>query len=138
MKIHLEISPEERESILEIFHDLINEHPVNSAQDLVNTISTILMSILNSSKDSIIRMSTDLVKETLQESPVYQALTSQYDEKLIWEGDTPDTISEETPEGELVLYNTGENTDEEQQFIDLWNNLIKKKEYIVIENKYKS
>ena len=138
MKIHLEISPEERESILEVFHDLINEHPVNSAQDLVNTISTILMSILNSSKDSIVRMSTDLVKETLQESPVYQALTSQYDEKTIWEGDTPDTITEETPEGELVLYNTGENTDEEQQFIDLWNNLIKKKEYIVIENKYKS
>lgn len=138
MKIHLEISPEERESILEVFHDLINEHPVNSAQDLVNTISTILMSILNSSKDSIVRMSTDLVKETLQESPVYQALTSQYGEKLIWEGDTPDTITEETPEGELVLYNTGENTDEEQQFIDLWNNLIKKKEYIVIENKYKS
>lgn len=138
MKIHLEISPEERESILEVFHDLINEHPVNSAQDLVNTISTILMSILNSSKDSIVRMSTDLVKETLQESSVYQALTSQYGEKLIWEGDTPDTITEETPEGELVLYNTGENTDEEQQFIDLWNNLIKKKEYIVIENKYKS
>ena len=138
MKIHLEISPEERELILEVFHDLINEHPVNSAQDLVNTISTILMSILNSSKDSIVRMSTDLVKETLQESPVYQALTSQYDEKLIWEGNTPDTITEETPEGELVLYNTGENTDEEQQFIDLWNNLIKKKEYIVIENKYKS
>lgn len=138
MKIHLEISPEERESILEVFHDLINEHPVNSAQDLVNTISTILMSILNSSKDSIVKMSTDLVKETLQESPVYQALTSQYGEKLIWEGDTPDTITEETPEGELVLYNTGENTDEEQQFIDLWNNLIKKKEYIVIENKYKS
>ena len=138
MKIHLEISPEERESILEVFHDLINEHPVNSAQDLVNTISTILMSILNSSKDSIVRMSTDLVKETLQESPVYQALTSQYDEKTIWEGDTPDTITEENPEGELVLYNTGENTDEEQQFIDLWNNLIKKKEYIVIENKYKS
>ena len=138
MKIHLEISLEERESILEVFHDLINEHPVNSAQDLVNTISTILMSILNSSKDSIVRMSTDLVKETLQESPVYQALTSQYDEKTIWEGDTPDTITEETPEGELVLYNTGENTDEEQQFIDLWNNLIKKKEYIVIENKYKS
>lgn len=138
MKIHLEISPEERESILEVFHDLINEHPVNSAQDLVNTISTILMSILNSSKDSIVRMSTDLVKETLQESPVYQALISQYDEKSIWEGDTPDTITEEIPEGELVLYNTGENIDEEQQFIDLWNNLIKKKEYIVIENKYKS
>lgn len=138
MKVHLEISPEERESILEVFHDLINEHTVNSAQDLVNTISTILMSILNSSKDSIVRMSTDLVKETLQESPVYQALTSQYDEKSIWEGNTPDIITEETPEGELVSYNTGENTDEEQQFIDLWNNLIKKKEYIVIENKYKS
>lgn len=138
MKIHLEISPEERESILEVFHDLINEHPVNSAQDLVNTISTILMSILNSSKDSIVRMSTDLVKETLQESPVYQALTSQYGEKLIWEGETPDTITEEIPEGELISYNTGENTDEEQQFIDSWNNLIKKKEYIVIENKYKS
>lgn len=138
MKIHLEISPEERESILEIFHDLINEHPVNSSQDLVSTISTILMSILNSSKDSIIRMSADFVKETLQESPVYQALASQYDEKSIWEGNTPDTITEETPEGELVLYNTGENTDEEQQFIDLWNNLVKKKEYIVIENKYKS
>lgn len=138
MKIHLEVSPEERESILEIFHDLINEHPVNSSQDLVSTISTILMSILNSSKDSIIRMSADLVKETLQESPVYQALASQYDEKSIWEGNTPDTIIEETLEGELISYNTGENTDEEQQFIDLWNNLIKKKEYIVIENKYKS
>lgn len=138
MKIHLEVSPEERESILEIFHDLINEHPVNSSQDLVSTISTILMSILNSSKDSIIRMSADLVKETLQESPVYQALASQYDEKSIWEGNTPDTITEETLEGELISYNTGENTDEEQQFIDLWNNLVKKKEYIVIENKYKS
>ena len=138
MKIHLEVSPEERESILEIFHDLINEHPVNSSQDLVSTISTILMSILNSSKDSIIRMSADLVKETLQESPVYQALASQYDEKSIWEGNTPDIITEETSEGELIQYNTGENTDEEQQFIDLWNNLIKKKEYIVIENKYKS
>lgn len=138
MKIHLEISPEERESILEIFHDLINEHPVNSAQDLVNTISTILMSILNSSKESMIRMAADLVKETLQESPVYQALASQYDEKIVWEGNTPDTITEETPEGELIQYATGENTDEEQQFIDLWNNLIKKKEYIVIENKYKS
>ena len=138
MKIHLEISPEERESILEIFHDLINEHPINSAQDLVNTISTILMSILNSSKESIIRMSADLVKETLQESPVYQALASQYDEKSIWEGNNSDTITEETSEGELIQYNTGENTEEEQQFIDLWNNLIKKKEYIVIENKYKS
>lgn len=138
MKIHLEISPEERESILEIFHDLINEHPVNSAQDLINTISTILMSILNSSKESMIRMAADLVKETLQESPVYQALASQYDEKIVWEGNTPDTITEETSEGELVSYNTGENTDKEQQFIDLWNNLIKKKEYIVIENKYKS
>lgn len=138
MKVHLEISPEERESILEVFHDLINEHPVNSAQDLVNTISTILMNILNSSKDSIVRMSAELVKETLQESPVYQALTSQYDEKVIWEGNEPDTITEETPEGELVSYNTGENSDEEQQFIDLWNNLVKKKEYIIIENKYKS
>lgn len=138
MKIHLEISPEERESILEIFHDLINEHPINSAQDLVNTISTILMSILNSSKESMIRMATDLVKETLQESPVYQALASQYDEKIVLEGNNPDTITEETPEGELIQYATGENTDEEQQFIDLWNNLIKKKEYIIIENKYKS
>lgn len=138
MKVHLEISPEERESILEVFHDLINEHPVNSAQDLISTISTILMSILNSSKESIIRMSADLVKETLQESPVYQVLASQYDEKSIWEGNTPDTITEEIPEGELIQYNTGENTEEEQQFIDLWNNLVKKKEYIVIENKYKS
>lgn len=138
MKVHLEISPEERDSILEVFHDLINEHPVNSAQDLVNTISTILMSILNSSKDSIIRMSAELVKEILQESPVYQALASQYDEKSIWEGNNPDTITEETSEGELIQYNTGENTEEEQQFIDLWNNLVKKKEYIVIENKYKS
>lgn len=119
MKIHLEISPEERESILEIFHDLINEHPVDSAQDLVNTISTILMSILNSSKESMIRMSADLVKETLQESPVYQALASQYDEKIVWEGNNPDTITEETSEGELIQYNTGENTEEEQQFIDL-------------------
>lgn len=138
MKVHLEISPEERGSILEVFHDLINKHPVNSAQDLVNTISIILMNILNSSKDSIVRMSAELVKETLQESPIYQALTSQYDEKVIWEGNEPDTITEKTPEGELVSYNTEENSDEEQQFIDLWNNLVKKKEYIVIENKYKS
>ena len=119
MKIHLEVSPEERESILEVFHSLINENPDNSAQDLINIVSTILMSILDSSKESMIRMCAELVKETLNESPVYQTLITQYDEKTIWEENTSDTITEETPEGELVLYNTGENTDEEQQFIDL-------------------
>ena len=136
MKVEFSMSSEERQDIIEIFQQLINEHPVKSRQDLANIISSILLNILNSAKDSVIRMCAECIKETLEESPVYQNLISQYGEQEVWEG----SENEENPieDSSLVAVDAGESSDEVQKILDAWNEAIKRKEYVLAERKYKS
>lgn len=135
MKVKFLISPEERQDIMEIFHQLINNHPVESRQDLSNIISSILLNILNSAKESIIRICGDCVKETLEESPVYQSLIDQYGEKEVWEGS--EDIKNDIDDS-FVAVDAGETSDDIQKILDAWNVAVSKKEYVVNERKYKS
>ena len=136
MKVEFSMSSEERQDIIEVFQQLINEHPVKSRQDLANIISSILLNILNSAKDSVIRMCAECIKETLKESPVYQNLISQYGEQEVWEGSKNEESSVE--DSSLVAVDVGESSDEVQKILDAWNEAIKRKEYVLAERKYKS
>lgn len=136
MKVEFSMSSEERQDIIEIFQQLINEHPVESRQDLTNIISSILLNILNSAKDSVIRMCAECIKETLEESPIYQDLISRYGEQEVWEGSKNEESSVE--DSSLVAVDVGESSDEVQKILDAWNEAIKRKEYVLAERKYKS
>lgn len=127
------MSPEERQDIIEIFHQLINDHPVESKEDLTNIISSILLNILNSAKESVIRMCADCIKETLKESPVYQTLITRYGEQAVWEG-SGDTEEDSS----LIAIDSGETSDDIQKILDAWNVAVSKKEYVINERKYKS
>ena len=73
-------------------------------------------------------MCTKCVQETLEESPVYQALIKQFDENNIWD----------YPEDENSELESQSMLSKEDEFIDKWNDTIKQKEYIVVSNQYKS
>lgn len=136
MKVTFEMSPEEREDIINVFLDLINKNPVNSGDDLIKIIATIISNILHSGEESIMLMCTECVKETLEESPVYQSLIEQYGEKEAWEGSENKKSSIE--DSSLVTVDVRESSDEVQKTLDTWNATIKRKEYLLAERKYKS
>lgn len=124
MKISFEATPEEREEIVKQFEERVSQNPVTNPQELMNVLSDLIVNIVNSGKDSIFLMCTKCVQETLEESPVYQALIKQFD---IYGYDSETTELE----SQSML-------SEEDEFIDEWNNAIKRKEYLVISNQYKS
>lgn len=128
MKISFECTPEEREEIIRQFEERVSQNPVTNQQELIQAISEIITNIINSGKDSILLMCTKYVQETLEESPVYQALIKQFDENNIWD----------YPEDENSELESQSMLSKEDEFIDKWNNTIKRKEYIVISNQYKS
>lgn len=128
MKISFECTPEEREEIIRQFEERVSQNPVTNQQELIQAISEIITNIINSGKDSILLMCTKCVQETLEESPVYQALIKQFDENNIWD----------YPEDENSELESQSMLSKEDEFIDKWNNTIKRKEYIVISNQYKS
>lgn len=132
MKISFECSPEEREMIVQQFEALCSEHPIKEQQDLINIISTVLLNILNSAKESMLQMVTSLVKETLEQgSAVYQALINNLDENEVWNGT-------EDFDDSLVAVDAEESNDEVQKILDAWNGAVKRKEYLLAERKYKS
>lgn len=132
MKISFECSPKEREMIVQQFEALCSEHPIKEQQDLINIISTVLLNILNSAKESMLQMAISLVKETLEQgSAVYQALINNLDENEVWNG------TEETEDG-LVAVDAGESNDEVQKILDAWNKAVKNKQYLVADRTYKS
>lgn len=79
MKVSFECTPEEREEIIQQFEEKVSQNPVTNPQDLMNILSDIIINIMNSGKDSILLMCTKCVQETLEESPIYQALIKQFD-----------------------------------------------------------
>lgn len=127
MKISFEATPEEREEIIKQFEERVSQNPVTNPQELMNILSDLIVNIVNSGKDSIVLMCTKCVQETLEESPVYQALMKQFDGTDIYGYDSETTEAE----SQSML-------SEEDEFIDEWNNAIKRKEYLVISNQYKS
>lgn len=128
MKVSFECSPEEREEIIRQFEEKVSQNPVTNQQELIQAISEIIINIINSGKDSILLMCTKCVQETLEESPVYQALIKQFDENSIWD----------YPEDENSELESQSMLSKEDEFIDKWNDAIKRKEYVVISNQYKS
>lgn len=132
MKISFECSPEEREMIVQQFEALCSEYPIKEQQDLINIVSTVLLNILNSAKESMLQMAITLVKETLEQgSTVYQALVKSMDEESIWNGT-------EEADADLVAVDAGESNDEVQKILDAWNKAIKNKQYLVADRTYKS
>lgn len=127
MKISFEATPEEREEIIKQFEERVSQNPVTNPQELMNILSDLIINIMNSGKDSILLMCTKCIQETLEESPVYQALVKQFDGTDIYGYDS------ETTEAKSQSISS-----EEDEFIDEWNNAIKRKEYLVISNQYKS
>lgn len=127
MKISFEATPEEREEIIKQFEERVSQNPVTNSQELMNVLSDLIVNIVNSGKDSIVLMCTKCVQETLEESPVYQALIKQFDSTDIYGYDLETTELE----SQSIL-------SEEDEFIDEWNDAIKRKEYLVISNQYKS
>lgn len=127
MKISFEATPEEREEIIKQFEERVSQNPVTNPQELMNVLSDLIVNIVNSGKDSIVLMCTKCIQETLEESPVYQALIKQFDGIDIYGYDSETTEAE----SQSIL-------PEEDEFIDEWNNAIKRKEYLVISNQYKS
>ena len=128
MKVSFECTPEEREEIIRQFEERVSQNPVTNQQELIQAISEIITNIINSGKDSILLMCTKCVQETLKESPVYQALIKQFDENSIWD----------YPEDENSELESQSMLSKEDEFIDKWNDTIKRKEYIVTSNQYKS
>lgn len=128
MKVSFECTPEEREEIIKQFEERVSQNPVTNQQELIQAISEIITNIISSGKDSILLMCTKCVQETLEESPIYQALIKQFDENSIW-GYPEDDNSELESQSMLS---------KEDEFIDKWNDAIKRKEYFVIESKYSS
>lgn len=127
MKVSFECTPEEREEIIKQFEERVSRNPVTNPQDLMNILSDIIINIMNSGKDSILLMCTKCVQETLEESPIYQALIKQFNGTDIYGYDSETTELE----SQSIL-------SKEDEFIDEWNDAIKRKEYIVISNQYKS
>lgn len=127
MKISFEATPEEREEIIKQFEERVSQNPVTNPQELMNILSDLIVNIINSGKDSIVLMCTKCVQETLEESPVYQALMKQFNGTDIYGYDSETTEAE----SQSIL-------SEEDEFIDEWNDAIKRKEYLVISNQYKS
>lgn len=128
MKVSFECTPEEREAIIQQFEERVSQNPVNNPQDLMNILSDLIINIMNSGKDSILLMCTKCVQETLEESPVYQALVKQFDENTIWD----------YPEDENSELESQSMLSEEDELINKWNNAIKRREYLIIEPKYPS
>ena len=127
MKVSFECTPEEREEIIKQFEERVSQNPVTNPQDLMNVISDIIINIMNSGKDSILLMCTKCVQETLEESPIYQALIKQFEGTDIYGYDS-----------ETTEFESQSMLSKEDEFIDKWNDAIKRKEYIVISNQYKS
>ena len=128
MKVSFECSPEEREEIIKQFEERVSQNPVTNQQELIQAISEIITNIISSGKDSILLMCTKCVQETLEESSVYQALIKQFDENNIW--DYPEDDNSELESQSMLS--------KEDEFIDKWNDAIKRKEYFVVESKYSS
>ena len=128
MKVSFECTPEEREEIIKQFEERVSQNPVTNQQELIQAISEIITNIINSGKDSILLMCTKCVQETLEESSVYQALIKQFDENSIW--DYPEDDNSELESQSMLS--------KEDEFIDKWNDAIKRKEYFVVESKYSS
>ena len=128
MKVSFECTPEEREEIIRQFEERVSQNPVTNQQELIQAISEIITNIISSGKDSILLMCTQCVQETLEESPVYQALIKQFDENSIW--DYPEDDNSELESQSMLS--------KEDEFIDKWNDAIKRKEYFVVESKYSS
>ena len=126
MKVSFECTPEEREEIIRQFEERVSQHPVTNQQELIQVISEIITNIISSGKDSILLMCTKCVQETLEESPVYQALIKQFDGVDIYGYDDNSEL-----ESRSML-------SKEDEFIDRWNEAIKRKEYFVVESKYSS
>lgn len=126
MKVSFECTPEEREKIIQQFEERVSQNPVTNPQELMNVISDIIINIMNSGKDSILLMCTKCVQETLEESSVYQALIKQFDGIDIYGYDDNSEL-----ESQSML-------SKEDEFIDRWNEAIKRKEYFVVESKYSS
>lgn len=91
MKVSFECTPEEREEIIKQFEERVSQNPVTNPQDLMNILSDIIINIMNSGKDSILLMCTKCVQETLEESPIYQALIKQFDGTDIYGYDSETT-----------------------------------------------
>ena len=128
MKVSFECTPEEREEIIRQFEERVSQNPVTNQQELIQVISEIITNIISSGKDSILLMCTKCVQETLEESSVYQALIKQFDENSIWDYSEDDNSELES---QSML-------SKEDEFIDKWNDAIKRKEYFVVESKYSS
>ena len=128
MKVSFECTPEEREEIIRQFEERVSQNPVTNQQELIQVISEIITNIISSGKDSILLMCTKCVQETLEESSVYQALIKQFDENSIW--DYPEDDNSELESQSMLS--------KEDEFIDKWNDAIKRKEYFVVESKYSS
>ena len=126
MKVSFECTPEEREEIIQQFEERVSQNPVTNPQDLMNVLSDLIINIMNSGKDSILLMCTKCVQETLEESSVYQALIKQFDGADIYGYDNNSEL-----ESQSML-------SKEDEFIDKWNDAIKRKEYFVVESKYSS
>lgn len=126
MKVSFECTPEEREEIIQQFEERVSQNPITNPQELMNVISDIIINIMNSGKDSILLMCTRCVQETLEESSVYQALIKQFDGVDIYGYDDNSEL-----ESQSML-------SKEDEFIDRWNEAIKRKEYFVVESKYSS
>lgn len=127
MKVSFECTLEEREEIIKQFEERVSQNPVTNPQDLMNILSDIIINIMNSGKDSIVLMCTKCVQETLEESPIYQALIKQFDGTDIYGYDS-----------ETIELESQSMLSKEDEFIDEWNDAIKRKEYVVISNQYKS
>ena len=126
MKVSFECTPEEREEIIQQFEERVSQNPVTNPQGLMNILSDLIINIMNSGKDSILLMCTKCVQETLEESSVYQALIKQFDG-----ADTYGYNNNSELESQSML-------SKEDEFIDKWNDAIKRKEYFVVESKYSS
>lgn len=126
MKVSFECTPEEREEIIQQFEERVSQNPVTNPQELMNILSDIIINIMNSGKDSILLMCTRCVQETLEESSVYQALIKQFDGVDIYGYDDNSEL-----ESQSML-------SKEDEFIDRWNEAIKRKEYFVVELKCSS
>lgn len=126
MKVSFECTPEEREEIIQQFEERVSQNPVTNPQELMNILSEIIINIMNSGKASILLMCTKCVQETLEESPIYQALIKQFEGTDIYGYDDNSEL-----ESQSML-------SKEDEFIDKWNDAIKRKEYFVVESKYSS
>lgn len=120
MKVLFEVSPEERVDIIEHFKALVSQNPVRSPQDLGNVIYTIVSTILESSKDSVVAMTIQCVKETLEQDEYCTSLIEQF---------ASGNIKEPT-----LL-----NTEEFDKYDEEFNKALENKSFIIVpKNNYVS